>query len=353
MSINLYCPINLTGYGIASLNIVKQLSAIDKVSLFPIGNPGVQSQEDYDFISFLLSDQLSFDPLAPCLKIWHQFDLSSRIGKGKYFAYPFFELDTFDKREIINLSVPDGIFVSCEWAKKIIESNGIKTPTYVAPLGVDLSIFDSSINTTKNNDKYIFGNIGKWEVRKGHDILYDLFNKAFPNNENVELRILASEKTNNYSSDQELKQWKELYSKDSRIKIFTGVNSHKDIAKFISDTNCGIFPSRAEGWNLELLEFMAMNKPVISTNYSAHTEFCNSDNCYLVNINGTEKAYDGKAFNGQGNWAKIGPDQIDQLIEHMKYCYNHRISSNPEGIKTANKFSWNNTANIIRGCIYS
>jgi hypothetical protein len=94
-----------------------------------------------------------------------------------------------------------------------------------------------------------------------------------------------------------------------------------------------------------------MNKPVIATNYSAHTEFCSKENCYLVDIDKTEKAFDGKAFTGQGNWAKIGQKQKDQTIEYMRYVYDNRIIDNSEGVKTAKKLSWHNSANIISRCI--
>ena len=77
----------------------------------------------------------------------------------------------------------------------------------------------------------------------------------------------------------------------------------------MSKADCGIFPSRAEGWNLDMLEMMALNKSIITTNYSAHTEFCNKDNSFLIDISETEPANDGKWFFGQGNWAKIGEEQ--------------------------------------------
>ena len=347
------CPINNTGYGVASLNIVKNLyNLYENISFFPIGQPGVDNESDYLLLSKLMNNSNTLDYKAPYLKIWHQFDLASHIGKGKYYAYPFFELDTFNIREKIHLSIPDCIFVSCAWAKDILINNGIKTDIQVAPLGVDTNIFDYK-KYNKSNNKYIFGNIGKWEVRKGHDILYDLFTKAFPDQEDVELWILASEVTNNYSSPEELKKWKDLYSNDKRIKLYNGVKNHQDMAHFISQIDCGVFPSRAEGWNLELLECMAMNKPTIATNYSAHTEFCTTDNCFLVDIDETEKAFDGKAFNGQGNWAKINNKQKDLIIDNMRYCYNNRINNNENGIKTANNFSWSNTATIIYRCMYN
>jgi glycosyltransferase involved in cell wall biosynthesis len=348
MNINFSSPINNTGYGIASFNILKELIKNNNVSYFPIGGPGVNTQEDYDIVSKLINNQDDFDVNAPFIKIWHQFDLAQRIGKGKYFAYPFFELDTLNKREKKHLSVPDEIFVSSKWAKQILENNGIESPIHVIPLGVDLSIFN--IPKKNKDDKYVFLNIGKWELRKGHDLLPKLLDLAFPNNENVELWILAPEHTNSYSSKEEIDQWKNLYKSD-RIKVFTGFNTHQEVAELISKADCGLFPSRAEGWNLELLETIVMDKPAIATNYSAHTEFCNKENCYLIDITETEIAYDGKAFTGQGNWAKIGQAQIDQTIEFMRLVYQNNIRNNPGAADTANLFCWKNSSDKILGCI--
>lgn len=352
MNINFSCPINSTGYGISSWNILKQLYSIEpNIAYFPIGQPSASNQSDHDLIIQLYKNSQSFDSNAPFIKIWHQFDLANHIGKGKYFALSFFELDKFNTIELSHLKVPDTILVTSEWAKNIILQNGIDSHVDVVPLGVDRTIFDENKYEKISKDKYVFMNIGKWEIRKGHDILLELFQKAFPSEQDVELCLLASENTNNYSSSQELDQWKKMYTSDNRVKLSNGVRSHDEIAQVINYADCGIFPSRAEGWNLELLEMMSMNKPVIATNYSAHTEFCNKDNCYLVDIDSTETAYDGKAFLGQGNWAKIDIDQKDQIIEHMRYCYNNRINSNTHGIKTAKKFTWLNSAKSLLRCI--
>lgn len=350
MNINFSSPINNTGYGIASFNMLKELSRLSDVTYFPIGQPSVNNKEDYDLLLALMQKRASVDIHAPNFKVWHQFDLLEHIGKGKYVAYPFFELDTFASHEITSMSVPDLICVSSKWGQDVLRQNGVNTPSAVVPLGVDRSIFNENVIKTNNSDKYIFLNIGKWEIRKGHDLLLELFEMAFPNEEDVELWVLASEKTNNYSSEQELKQWKNMYSKN-RVKLFSGFDTHQEIAQLIANSDCGLYPSRAEGWNLELLESMSMNKPVIATNYSAHTEFCNSDNCYLVNISETEQAFDGKAFHGQGNWAKLGLDQIDQIISHMRHVYSNRIQTNRHGIETAKKLSWTNTAQTIMRCI--
>ena len=43
---NIISPINSLGYGIAGLNIVKELSKLDQVALWVIGGPEVTTQED-------------------------------------------------------------------------------------------------------------------------------------------------------------------------------------------------------------------------------------------------------------------------------------------------------------------
>lgn len=352
MKINYGGPINHTGYGIASFNILKELSKIIDTTLLPIGSPYVNNQEDYDFVLSLINKKQTCNISSPYIKIWHQFDLFEHFGKGNFYAFPFFELDTFNEYEKNSMRVPDHFFVTSEWAKQVLVTNGIDQEIDIIPLGVDRKIFNESIKNNKQiTNTYKFINIGKWEIRKGHDILIKLFNTAFPEEKDVELILVASESTSSYSSKQELDQWKNMYN-SPRITIIPGVNTQQDIAQIIANCDCGIFPSRAEGWNLEALETLSMGKPIIITNYSGHTEFCNKDNSYLVDIRNTEKAFDGKAFLGQGNWAKIDEIAFDQIIDYMRYVYKNKITTNNQGIITAKSFSWERSAKAIAGCIY-
>ena len=77
----------------------------------------------------------------------------------------------------------------------------------------------------------------------------------------------------------------------------------------------GVFPVRAEGWNLELLELLSCGKHVITTDYSGHTEFINNSNSRIIEIDKLETAQDGVWFHGTGEWAELGSRQKDQLIE--------------------------------------
>lgn len=348
-NLNLHCPINGTGYGITSLNILKGLKEhnID-VSLFPIGtNLEFNTEQDKILLTECLNRSNTFDYDAPCLKIWHQHDLALKIGNKDYYTFPFFEIDTILPKEQHHLNYSDHIFVASQWAKQILENNKITKPIHVAPLGVDTSIFTNPAKLRMDRDNYVFFHIGKWEHRKAQDFLVQVFDNAFDKDDKVELWLLPY---NPFLSEEENQYWINLVSQcklTDKIKLFNRLPSQMHLAEFIYYGDCGVFLSRAEGWNNEVIETMAMNKPVIVTNYSAHTEYCNDKNSYLVNIDSVEPAHDNKWFFGQGNWAKLGDHQMEQAVHYMKYVYNNRIDSNPEGLKTAKYYSWSRTTSII------
>lgn len=351
MKINVHAPIGYTGYGVAGLNIVKSLvSRGNEVALWHKPNPSVDNQVDADIVSEAIrrQDFCSFD--APSLKIWHQFDLIEHIGRGKYYAFPFFELDTFNEKEIKNIQFPDHIFVTCQWAKDVVCQYRDTSEVSIVPLGVDENIFAPKVR--KRNDRFVIANFGKWEKRKGHDVLADIFNKAFLPTDDVELRMYPY---NPFLNEKEVKTWEDHYMfrpLGHRTFISSRIQTHVELARHMSLIDVAIFPSRAEGWNLELLETMAMGKTVITTNYSAHTGFCNKDNAILVDIDAKEKAHDGKWFFGAGSWAKLGDDQIDAFVEALRVCYKkwqHDDASlyNECGIATGKGLTWDNTASII------
>ena len=351
---NIISPINQLGYGITGLNIVKSLSKLTDVSLWCIGNPQVTNQNDADIISKCLQNAVFFDVNSPCLRIWHQHDMSQFVGKSKHIGFPIFELDEFNEREKHNLNSVDQLFVCSSWAKDVAIANLTlkEDQIIVVPLGVDLDIFNNTTQLINNSEKTIFFNCGKWEIRKGHDVIPEIFSKAFTEDDNVELWMMNF---NPFLKPEEVSAWKNLYIKSklgSKIKFIDRVETHEEVYNIMSKTDCGIFPARAEGWNLELLEMLACGKHVITTNYSAHTEFCDKNNALLIDIDKKEMAYDGQWFHGKcGKWATIGANQIEQAIEHCRVIHkqkqNNLLTANRNGINKARQFSWDNSAKVI------
>lgn len=343
--LNLQSPINSLGYGVAGYNILKELYRRDtSVALYPIGQPETME----DFVQDCLNNIRNLELDRSHVKIWHQHDLVTRIGRGKHFGFPIFELTQFDHQELISLSHCDELLVCSKWAKSILDKSA-GCDVHVVPLGVDTETFYPA--QVVNTEKTIFFNCGKWEKRKGHDILGECFNKAFTKTDNVELWMMCD---NPFIGDKN-EQWKKMYLESplgDKIKIIPRQQYHHDVARLMNMVDCGVFPARAEGWNLELLEMMACGKHVIATNYSAHTEFCTPVNCRLVNTHNLETAFDGVFFDGtKGFWAELAKDQEDVIIEYMRDIHSLKQSGqlglNQNGIDTANKFTWKNTVDKL------
>lgn len=357
MGINLQAPINQLGYGVAGINILKALQARDvEVSFFPIGQPQVTNQADADAVRKGMETAQTFDPNAPCVKIWHQNQMAERIGSGKFIGFPIFELDTFSDLEKHHLQSCDELMVCSRWARDILVkhtdayANGgfLLDQLHVVPLGVDAALFPPA--PARQDDKTIFFNCGKWEIRKGHDILIEAFKKLTEEHDNVELWMMCS---NPFNSEEENAKWHQHYN-HPKVKLIPRAETQAEVYNIMSQVDCGVFPSRGEGWNLELLEMMAAGKHVVATEYSAHTEFCNEENSYLLPISDVESAFDGKWFFGQGNWAKIDDTEVDMLAKLMqRFIKLSKGKVNLTGIQTAKKFSWQNTAREMIKCLKS
>lgn len=349
---NIITPINQLGYGVAGLNILKGLDEKIKTSLFMIGQPQVTNQQDADIVSKCINNAHFFDPNAKCLRIWHQNDMSQFVGRNERIGFPFFELNKFSEIEKHHLNSVDRIFVASSWAKSICEDqlNLDADKINVIPLGVDDEIFKPC--DISDSEKTIFFNCGKWEIRKGHDLIPELFLKAFDQEDDVELWMMNS---NPFLNKEETEAWHKMYLNNklaNKIKLLPRVNTQQEVYNIMKEVDCGIFPSRAEGWNLELLELLACGKHVITTNYSAHTEYCNRSNSMLVDITNLSPAKDDKWFDGKiGEWADISFKQKNEFIQLLRNFYEQKksgkLQTNEEGIKTSREFTWSHTSKKI------
>jgi len=291
---------------------------------------------DYELINRCIEKQNTYLP-NKSLRIWHQFDLAQHVGTPR-IGFPIFELNNFSQREINHLKAQDVVVVCSKWAQDVLSNFNIKST--VVPLGVE-----SAGHITKLHEPYRFITIGKWEIRKGHDKLVEVFNKAFTN-EPVELYMCCH---NPFLAPSEQSDWEKIYKKSKlgdRIKILNWEPSRTKMNLLMSEMDCGVFLSRAEGWNMGALEMMSLGKPVIMTDYSGHSEYANRQNAKLIEIDRLELAVDGKWFFGQGEWAELGDRQIEQAVEYMREVYKTR-PTNEKGIETAQKYTWTNTAKLI------
>jgi glycosyltransferase involved in cell wall biosynthesis len=364
MNLNLLAPVNQLGYGYVGLNVALALDRLGhEVALWPIG--GVQAEPRYHApIQKMMERTLTFNPAAPSLRIWHPFDLAQHCGSLRA-AFTFFELNRLKPVERHHLLAQDLVFVSSEWAREVLERAGLpRERIYFAMPGVDHSIF--SVRELPKDSVTTFLSVGKWEYRKGHDFLLRAFEAAFGKQDNVRLVMhcynpcfQTTEQAKIYNE-----QWVAYYRQSplaDKIVISPGrLESQTQLADLMAQADCGVFLSRAEGWNLEAMEMIALGRPVILTNYSAHTTFAHPTNSHLVEITQTEPAEDGvwfsagdKQWNGQpGEWAHLGDTQLEQTVEHLRSIHRQKqlgtLELNHVGASVARQYTWHRTAyNIV------
>lgn len=366
MFVNLVAPINQLGYGVVGFNVMRSLiNSGHQVSLFPIGGKASweNNKEAAELIQKAVNNSQFFDTSAPSIRIWHQHDMAMFPGGGKRIGWPIFELDTFSEKEQHHLGSVDSLVVCSEWAKKIIENSTIFEQVDrvdVVPLGVNTHVFyrnqaDRDKRPYWSTNNTVFINVGKWEARKGHNELIEAFCKAFTPNDNVELWMMNDNPFINLHNE----NWKIKYitsSMGSKIRILARKNTQGEMRELFNQVDFGVFPSHAEGWNLEPLELMACGIPSILTNYSGHTEYANNTNSLLIEPNGMEDAHDsigGHWFHGQGKWCSF---EINDLVSRMKEAHEYNQKRNKDdkyrllsesALATANRFTWGKSASKL------
>ena len=339
------------GYGAAAVNILISLSKLGvDISWFPIGNPYLTVNQ-HELVQQWIKNQDTFNPDNPSLSVWHENQLAERIGRGQNFAMSYFETDQLNQRQRTHLNSVDHIIAPTSWSKDIMEQNDITVPITKIASGVDTDIF--SPQERPPNRKYTFLVMGKWELRKGNFELPTIFRKAFLPTDNVNLLTMCE---NIFLSPEETKEWHDYYKQylGDQVTFLPPVATDIELASIMNSVDCGIAISKAEGFDLPALQEMACGCNIIASNYSGHTEFCTKDNAFLIEPTEYEICFDGKWFNGSnGYWMKIGPQQEEQCITHMRTAYKNGPKINTAGIDTAKSLTWDICASKIKSLIES
>ncbi len=234
------------------------------------------------------------------------------------------------------------VIVPCKWNRDVFKENGITRPIHIAKLGIDpLEYYPLKRNHT--SAPYTFLWSGTPDLRKGFDIAYQAFIKAFGGNKDTRL----------------IMHWRALPRgmrgiNDNNVMLITGAKDLPTMRTILQAADCYLFPSRGEGWGLPPREAAATGLPVIATNYSGLAEDIERW-AMPLRVSGMSKAeYGYPAWGDIGDWAE--PD-IDHLIELMRWCFKNRTSAAHFGQAAAawlrDNAKWETTARVyleVMGC---
>ena len=289
--------------------------------------------------------------------------LSEQFVKGTIVKWGIFETDSLPDEYISYLKRSHLIWVPSEWAKTVLTSHGLDGDhIHIVHEGVNPDIYHPYCRPKLSDcGVFRFFMCGKKETRKGFDELLEGFKIAFGDDDTTELHLKADYfwggKTQTDEKRNELSRQIDGLGLTNVVPV-SGALSTSDMALLYNNYDAMIFPSRAEGWGLPLIEAIACGLPVISTYYSGHTE-------YLAAIEGQFVRLDHqiqpiscpefrKHWKAGGQWAVVSPEEIAKNLVLLREHY----SSFQKNAMTASQtirdhFSWRHAAEQAVGSLRS
>jgi len=149
------------------------------------------------------------------------------------------------------------------------------------------------------------------------------FQKAFRAGERVEL-VLKASNVNPQHPGNASGQWERICAAragDDRIRIITGRYTGEQMQQLMRDSSCVVSLHRSEGFGYVLSDAMALGIPVIATDYSGNTDFCDQETSYPVSYRTIPVTSHGAHWEEEGmQWAE--PD-IDSAAAQMRAVYSN------------------------------
>ena len=345
-------PHSRTGYGVTGANLLRALQEKGvPVAFFPLGgvDPTLTANP---LLPAALQAQDNFPVDAPSVRLAQQFDLALHAGRGARVAFTIFETDVFTSRERHHLRMQDAVLVCSPWAREVCVANGLApSAVHVVPLGVDREIYHPGVVPRQRwqADETVFMQVGKLESRKGQLDLLRAFEAAFTPGDRVRLVLICHNpflRKDHFEAA--LAPFRTSVMARHITLHLTELATSRDVAAMMAAADCGVFPSRAEGWNLEALEMLAMGKALIVSNATAHTAFLTSANARLIEMGPPERLAGGQH---PGSWPSWTSAQHEQLVHHLRAVHAERQAGtgmrNDAGIETAMRHSWAASADAV------
>jgi len=256
-------------------------------------------------------------------------------------GYMFFEFNLLRPEWITQgRRVFHRVATGSSWCTRVLTEAGLPNAATVIQ-GVDPSIFYPAPSREGKReflaDKFVVFSGGKFELRKGQDIVIRAFKVLQDRHRDV---VLVNAWYNAWPSYMESMKASPLIrlapQSGSYTQIMNGIladngidlrriitlppQSNFAMARLYRNTDVGLFPNRCEGGtNLVLMEYMACGKPVVAVNSTGHADIVNPGNALVIGTKGVRN------INLQGRPAARWPEpDLDDAIAKLEWAYQNR-----------------------------
>jgi glycosyltransferase involved in cell wall biosynthesis len=244
------------------------------------------------------------------------------------------------------------IWIPSEWGRKVAVDQGINADKItVVHEGVNPNLYHPYL--IPPSDKFRFLLIGKYEQRKSIDESIEAFAMTYGNNPDVEL-VIKSDFFRNHIEKKQALEYKIASMRVNNIHLVWGYQTQNQLANLYRSANVFLFPTKAEGWGLPLIEAAATGLPLVTTFHSGQTEFLQDirSSCVLLDytLRPIECAETKEFYPAEdGNYGKWAVTTVEEIAQGIKLAYNNYTALHTQAVKNSivirNKYSWSASAN--------
>lgn len=282
----------------------------------------------------------TFNPSLPTIQFMPLHELYEGVTGDVSVAYSMYESSKIPDGWSNNVNrLCNSLIVPCEELAHVFRDNGVTLPIHVIEGSFNKQEFQyEDIYSNRKEEPFTFLAIGDRGTRKGWDLVYTAFYKAFKNIRDVRLIIKTRESMGIPYI---------IKSSDPRIEIVT--KDYASLKDIFRKAHTLIFPSRFEGWGLIPREATSMGLFTICSEHSGMDDA--SYWSYPLRRFSRSEAF--PDCGGSGYWYE--PD-LDEIIESMLWSYENRLKlkalSEFNSKKINSLYDWDNVAqkilNIVR-----
>tara|TARA_B100001778_G_scaffold334404_1_gene345628 strand:+ start:32221 stop:33354 length:1134 start_codon:yes stop_codon:yes gene_type:complete len=344
--IDYVCFMNQTGYAQAALANVLALDASDRydVRLNCVHTIGKESFSDSLHRKLQALAHKEQNPNA--VQIFHLIpDMQRRVADNrlrKNIGYATFETFKPPVRWASTLNQNDAVICPSEFNCKIFANRGVNRPIVRIPHCLDLSIWNENVSPLYKNSEFTFLFVGTWRKRKGWDLLIRAWAEAFDKDSNVKL-VIKTDKTDKAERKVE-SELSSIGKESAPIYFEKKILSESLMPSFYKSADCLISPTLGEGFGLPPLQSMAVNVPVIVTNFSGCTEYASNDTCTLIEPDGFlfhDMMDDIPQFAAQ-KWPRLRVEDIAKAMRSVVDDYDTAKAKSERGCSLVqNSFGYN------------
>lgn len=381
------CPIDTySGYGARARDLVKGLLKIDKYDVKILaqrwGNTrfGYLADHNENEIASLIIPNITQQP-----DIWIQLTVPNEfqpVGKYNIGMTAGIETTICDPSWIEGCNKMNLIVTSAEHGKKVlqetkftVEEKGqvkgtieLQVPVEVLFEGADLSkyfVTPSDFDLTSIKEDFAFLFVGHWlqgdfgQDRKNVGYMIKAFLEVFKNKKNQPALILKTQSANASILDRDdiLKKIDEVRSTVSgrlpNIYLLHGEMSDQDINSLYNHTKVKAMVNltKGEGFGRPLLEFSLINKPIISTGWSGHTDFLDKEFTTLVSgtlTNVHKSAVIKNMILKEAQWFTPDDSQVGAAFSNLFNNYKKFAEqAKRQGYRSRTNFSWDRMVEVL------